>query len=230
MENLKKEFNQEKIIDKIRKVLELSKNNPSEEEAQSAALKAQKLMAEYHISIKEIETEVEGEELTENIVNVGNGNKWKYLLAKVISNNFRCRYFTYNKSKIVFYGFKTDIEIASMTFEYLFKTGNKKANNQYQNLRNQAEREGRWFNGKGIKNCFLIGFVEGIKSVLEKQSTELMIVTPKEVNDGFSERTKSFKTISHKPLNTRSHYANESYNNGFKVGKNTMQNRSIEAM
>ena len=66
MENLNnsnesnKEFNQEKIIDKIRKVLELSKNNPSEEEAQAAALKAQKLMAEYHISIKEIETEVEG--------------------------------------------------------------------------------------------------------------------------------------------------------------------------
>lgn len=36
----------EKIIEKIKKVLELSKNNPSQVEA--AALKAQKLMAEYH--------------------------------------------------------------------------------------------------------------------------------------------------------------------------------------
>lgn len=235
MENLNnsnesnKEFNQEKIIDKIRKVLELSKNNPSEEEAQAAALKAQKLMAEYHISIKEIETEVEGEELTENIVNVGNGNKWKYSLARVISNNFRCRYFTYNNDRIVFYGFKTDVEIASMTFEYLFKIGNKGANNQYQNLRNQADRNGRWFNGKGIKNCFLLGFVEGIKSVLEKQSTELMIITPKEVNDGYAERTEGFKAIKRKPLNTRSYYADESYNNGFMAGKNTMQSRSIEA-
>lgn len=37
----------EKIIAKIKKVLELSRNNPSEEEAKSAALKAQKLMAAY---------------------------------------------------------------------------------------------------------------------------------------------------------------------------------------
>ena len=36
----------EKIIEKIKKVLELSKNNPSIEEAKSAAIKAQRLMAD----------------------------------------------------------------------------------------------------------------------------------------------------------------------------------------
>lgn len=54
----------DKIIEKIRKVLELSKNNPSIEEAKSAALKAQKLMAEYHVSM----TEIEAIEDIENIV------------------------------------------------------------------------------------------------------------------------------------------------------------------
>lgn len=55
--------NTEKIINKIKKVLELSKNNPSEKEAQAAALKAQKLMVEYHISMEE----VSGIEDSENI-------------------------------------------------------------------------------------------------------------------------------------------------------------------
>ena len=40
----------EKIIAKIKKILELSRNNPSKEEAKAAALKAQRLMAEYHLS------------------------------------------------------------------------------------------------------------------------------------------------------------------------------------
>ena len=47
---------EEKIIQTIRKVLELSKNNPSEEEAKSAALKAQELLAKYHIDMKEVES------------------------------------------------------------------------------------------------------------------------------------------------------------------------------
>lgn len=39
-----------KIADKIQKLLALAGNNPSEEEAQAALLKAQELMAEYIIS------------------------------------------------------------------------------------------------------------------------------------------------------------------------------------
>ena len=41
----------EKIIQTIKKVLELSRNNPSEEEAKAAALKAQELLAKLKISI-----------------------------------------------------------------------------------------------------------------------------------------------------------------------------------
>lgn len=38
-----------KIADKIQKLLSLAGNNPSQEEAQAALLKAQKLMAQYNI-------------------------------------------------------------------------------------------------------------------------------------------------------------------------------------
>lgn len=59
--------NSEKIIAKIKKVLELSKNNPSEEEAKSAALKAQRLMAEYHISMSEVEAVEDIDSIVENL-------------------------------------------------------------------------------------------------------------------------------------------------------------------
>lgn len=92
----------EKIIEKVKKVLELSKNNPSAEEAKSAALKAQKLMAEYHISLSEIEAVEDVENISEKQVDVGNGNKWKYFLAEIVAKNFRCKHFYYGKSTVVF--------------------------------------------------------------------------------------------------------------------------------
>lgn len=94
----------EKIIAKIKKVLELSRNNPSEEEAKSAALKAQKLMAEYHISMSEVDEVEDIDSIVEKSVSIGTGSKWKYTLAGIIAKNFRCRHFFYGKSTVVFYG------------------------------------------------------------------------------------------------------------------------------
>ena len=77
----------EKIIAKIKKVLELSRNNPSEEEAKSAALKAQKLMAEYHISMSEVDEVEDIDSIVEKSVSIGTGSKWKYTLAGIIAKN-----------------------------------------------------------------------------------------------------------------------------------------------
>jgi hypothetical protein len=66
-------MDEKKIISTIRKVLELSKNNPSANEAQAAALKAQKLMMKYHISVSQVEIEEENHDITEKRVNAGSG-------------------------------------------------------------------------------------------------------------------------------------------------------------
>lgn len=223
--------NNEKIIEKIKKVLELSKNNPSPEEAQSAALKAQKLMVEYHISLKEVEAVEDVDEITETQVIVGTGNKWKYQLARIIAKNFRCRHFYYGKSIIVFYGHETDTEIAAMTFETLYKVGNKGANNFYQNKRNEAYRNGElyWFNGKGLKNQFLIGYLEGIKSVLDKQCTALMIVTPKEVNESYEKMVETWDMK--RSINTGLRYTrnDEARQRGYETGRNAVENRRLAA-
>ena len=219
--------NSEKIIAKIKKVLELSKNNPSQEEAQAAALKAQKLMAEYHISIKEIDAVEDIDSIVENYVSVGNGNKWKYALSRIVAENFRCKHFYYGKNTVVFYGYEVDTEIAAETFKFLFNTGNKAATSYYNKLRNNAVRDGEYFNGMGIKNCFLVGYLEGIKEELEKQCTALMIVIPKEVEDEYTEKSKDFRKMQNRGLNTTSYYGHQSREEGRRTGKDTMSGRKI---
>lgn len=208
----------EKIIAKIKKVLELSKNNPSEEEAKSATLKAQKLMAEYHIALSEVESVEDIDNIVEKTIDVGMGNKWKYSLAGIIANNFRCKHFFYGKGTVVFYGYEVDTEIAAETFRFLYNAGIKMATSYYSKLRNDAMKNGGNFNGMGIKNCFLVGYMEGIREELEKQCTALMIIIPQKVQDEYSERVKKRRTISSR-MNTSSYYGNKAIEEGRKAGK-----------
>ena len=222
--------NTEKIIEKIKKVLELSKNNPSEEEAKSAALKAQKLMAEYHISMAEIDTIEDVSTIMEKTVDVGMGNKWKYQLARIIARNFRCKYFYYGKSVIVFYGYEEDAEIAAMTFKFLFRIGNKAATNFYQNERNKAMNDCGWFEGKGLKNAFLIGYLDGIKECLDKQCTALMIVIPTKVEEKYTERSANFKVMQNNGLRiSGSALGEQARTEGRRTGRNAMSSRQIAA-
>lgn len=218
----------EKIIEKIRKVLELSKNNPSQAEAEAAALKAQKLMAKYHLSMKEIEAAEEIDCIDENYVHVGSGNRWKYLLADIIARNFRCKYFMYGSVSVVFYGYKEDTAIAALTFEFLFKVGNKAANNYYQKKRKHAIKHQGYFNGSGIKNAFLVGYLEGIEESLEKQSAELMIIVPKEVEESYADVTAGFKKTSNSLSYEDSSGGQKAREEGIKTGKATIRSREIE--
>lgn len=225
----------EKIIEKIKKVLELSRNNPSAEEAKAAALKAQKLMAEYHISMSEVDAVEDVEKIVENRVSVGSGNKWKYQLATIVARNFRCRTFYYGSKIVVFYGYETDTQIAAETFKYLFKTGNVSAGNYYSNTINAYYREvGRGegamhtFDGRGIKNDFILGYMRGISDALDKQCTALMIVTPPEVHESANVILKGSKQIS-ASLQAGSLYAQAARSAGYMKGKEAMSANKLES-
>lgn len=210
----------EKIIGKIKKILELSKNNPSEEEAKAAALKAQRMMMQYHIAMEQLEAASSTlEEIIECCYRTGNGKNYKIGLAQVVANNFRCRTFMYNSDTIVFYGYKTDAEIAKNTFKMLFEVGEKRAISFYNKKRKEEVQEYGYFNGKGVKAAYMIGYVDGIKFELEKQSTALMIVVPEEVRDAYVNRTDGCEKV-YKTVKTSRTYYDESYSNGFVDGKN----------
>lgn len=213
----------EKILEKIEKLLALAGNNPSENEAISAALKAQELMAKYNIELADLE----GKSLEQNIVeetytpkaNCHYVRKWRYTLSQIIAKNFCCKTYSINRDAIAFYGYEKDAKIAVEVFKFLFETGNKLANRYYL----KCKKEGR--DTKGVLNTYLVGFCDGIKEVLDKQCTALMIVVPKEIEEAYTEHSKNFRRMN-TSLTTSSD--GRAYSEGKTDGKATATARSIE--
>lgn len=212
--------NKKIIIEKIKKVMALAENNPNENEAIAAALKAQKLMAEYHIEEKEL-----GLEITErNIESVccaveGKTQKWKIRLGMVLAKNFRCKCYLYGK-EVTFYGFSEDVQICREVFYAMYNIGVKLSDKKKREVRKQTGT------AKNVRNTFCMGFVDGIKSELEKQCTALMIIVPKEVNDKFKIEIEqcSKKTSTRVAVKGSANI----YYDGFNSGKEAIRQRSIE--
>lgn len=211
----------EKIIEKIRKLFALSENNPSEDEAKAAALKAQELLAQYNIAeadIREFDT-TPAEEICEIRVDLA-AKKWKYDLATAVANNFRCKRFYFGKSCVCFYGHKTDATVAAETFKYLFKTGNILAGREVDRVFKETGTS------RDVYNSFCRGFCVGIKQVLDEQCTALMLVTPTDVEEGYAKRSKHMGQL-HYSYN-RGVYR-DVYENGIREGRSAMNSRKLEA-
>lgn len=216
----------EKVIEKIRKLLEMTEENGcSENEAMVAALKAQKLMAEYDIDLIDVKsdsksmTEEIGEERVDTTLKGNFSTKWKIQLASIIAANFRCKVYTCGTNTIVFYGHRSDAKIAGDVFKFLFMTGTKLGVKHYR----QVKKEGK--STRGAATTYLLGFCDGIKEVLGKQCRALMIVTSPEVEEGWLEKSKNF---GHKKTRYNQSYDRDSYEQGKSDGRATANARSLE--
>ena len=223
----------EKIIEKIRKCLELANNNPSEEEAKSAALMAQKLLAKYNISMADVEDVVNDcddivEEVVwfKDLVKWGSARAWKYELAAIVAKNFRCKHFFYGKSGVAFYGHMTDVDVAEEVYAFLFRNGDKLANRLAHKANRETRKNGYGTNTAGVYNSFVRGYMNGLREALDKQCTALMIVVPQDVNDAYAERAKGFGSMKAGMKNTR--YAAEAYSEGCRAGRDAVASRGIE--
>lgn len=212
----------EKILNKIKNLLDLANNNPNENEAIAAALKAQELMAKYNVELDQLDEKKETREIVKEIYYQSGKHemrKWKLGLASIIAQNFRCKVYFLGGKDAVFYGFKEDAKIALQVFTYLYEIGNKFAVRYY----NKCKKEGR--DTRGVMNTYLVGFRDGAAEVLGKQCTALMIVTPKEVTESFDEMSKDWKTATTR-LRMSGNVA--AYSNGKRDGKDIATARSIE--
>lgn len=207
------------IIDRVKKLLNLAdkdKNN-SDAEAEAALLMAQKLMAEHDISIDEASSEkiaYANEECT---------HKWnmgfRKLLATILANNFRCKVW-YRHGNVVFMGHATDARIAREAFEYAYEFILREGNRQY----NKYYQMGR--NTKGVFNSYAKGFLFGLKQKLGEQSVALMIVTPKDVHDKYTEMTAGWKQAGG---GMREDYISpDAFQEGVKDGRTAMNGRRLE--
>lgn len=211
----------EEIIKKIEKLLKLAENNPNENEAMNAALKAQELIAKYNIQMEQIGNDKSSQKIVTEMHKGGKGYKWRYGLATTIARNFRCKMFVLGRDQVVFYGYENDAKAALATFSFLFKVGNKLAAKFYHEYKKQGH------NTRGVLNRYLAGFCKGISEVLDEQCTALMIVTPKEVNEQFKEYSKTFGTM-HSTLRSENHDP-EVYNRGKMDGKDAASSRHLNA-
>ena len=214
---------EDKILEKVKKLLALAGNNPSQAEAEAAAAKAQALLQEYNLTLKDVDGGEE-EALDFTYFETGVDRAWKYDLANVIAKNFRCKCCWWGKSKVGFYGYKHDTEVAASVFEFLFWAIRR-------NLR-KVKKQAMLDRGtaKGVIYSYSTGFIAGIKEVLDAQCTALMIVTPEKVSTGWEVWGKA-NNLKDMPINRRDKkgFNTEDYEKGKVDGRSAMNSRSIEA-
>lgn len=211
----------EDVLEKVKKLFALASNNPSKEEAEIAALKAQELMAEYDLEMSEVNS-VELEK-TEDIAEVPvdvKAKKWKYVLAQIVAKNFKCKCYFYGTDVLVFYGHQTDAHIASETFKFLFNTGNK--------LGNKLAREARERYGyaDNVYNSCVMGFCEGLQDALDEQSVALMVIVPEDVEARYAERSANFVKST---ISAPTAYVGSAFNKGREAGYKAMTSNRISA-
>lgn len=212
----------ENMIEKIKKVLNLSKNNPSEEEGMAAALQAQKLMAKYNIHEDEVTLEEIKEEIGESLVEFKHNAHlfaWYKTLASTVARNFRVKTYLDENKDVVFRGFQEDTRVAAEVYKYLYTLGNKLAGEAYAKNREETG------SGKGAYNSFIVGYLEGIESTLGEQCTALMLVTPKVVEEDY-EVFRAANLQSKKTTITGK--KNQIYEDGLNEGRQAVKSRQLK--
>ncbi len=177
-----------KVIDKIEKLLALSSSS-NENEARAAMLKARELMAKYEIKREQLKDGEQAERPVVNFSSVPFRDEWIHMVSGVIADNFRCRRLAVSRVgsggafRIRFFGYEEDAEICINIFNYAVKVIRKR----FMTLRAIYAEAKREF-GQNEKMNYVLGFCHGLEKNFEEQKAQsksfaLALVTPKAVND-----------------------------------------------
>ena len=211
----------ENVVSLVKKLLSLADSKVNEHEAKVAAMKAQELIAKYNIVISDEDEEANEIETVD--VEVVPGKKWKINLSVLVANNFRCKCFWVGRKRCCFYGYKNDAEVAKEVFSFLFKQGNKCANNlvyKYKVTKGYTE---------GVYKSFIYGYLVGLEQSLGENSKALMLTVSDAVAKGYDEMMKESnpdsKSISGYKGNAS--VIGNAYYKGVQAGKHIMRKREI---
>ncbi|EOF89257.1 TPA: DUF2786 domain-containing protein [Enterococcus faecium] len=204
-----------KIVKKVKGLLAIAKDENKDEESQSAFLMAQRLMIQYDIDKADVlEEGEEAEPIGEESVTVYKKLFWwERTLGQIIAKNFRVKMF-YNskrkngdqrkKSKVVFYGFGKDLELAKemyiLAYEVLLYHSQKYINRWYEDEGIARER----YLTESIKSSYIRGFLGGLEARFEEQVAiltkryEVMVLIPKEVEESYKDYSKEFGVYNSK--------------------------------
>lgn len=212
------------ILDKIRKVLAKSSNNPSKEEAETALLMAQKMMVENGITMQDLNTEKIAKEVIDiDITEKQKTPFWYKKLAKIIADNFKCYSYTqmkYQGSSIKFMGLKQDVETTKEIFYYAVKTITYNYKQYLKNIKNYEIMTNDNTHFTGIKNSYILGYLVGLdekfKEQVNKNQWGLILIKDIDVQNAY--KKMNLKTV-HSSSHIRIDRNSEHKQNGYTQGK-----------
>ena len=191
----------EKVRNKIRKLLNLSGNNPNAQEAEAAFLKAQELLLQYKIEMHEIDGNYDGIKIIQVPSHESVNTPWARALARIFAENFAVMMFYRRmgtRSNIcVFFGQEEDATIACDMYDYAVVWLNKSACNYATKMRNERRIV------KGVKQDYILGFLKGLEDKFNEQvkanaQYALVVVVPPKVKEEYKTLIsgKEFNTVT----------------------------------
>jgi hypothetical protein len=221
----------ESILRKVRKALALAGNNPSEQEAQTAMLMAQRIMAQYGLSIGDVE--VHQDQHKRNVVHKAateyrKNRWWKKRLSAIIAENFRC--YSYNNhrggaSQIRFIGLESDVALAIEVFNYACEAIQYHSTKYRQEMKNR----GHYRDVNRMVNDYLNGYLSGLhqkfKEQVQQNNWGLVLV-----KDALVVKERERMKMKSAPA-VKAHFGQDadSFLRGFEDGKKFDSNRKLIA-
>lgn len=190
---------EDKVMRKIAALLSKTiENGATEQEAMSAAKKAQELIAKYHIDMREY-----SDEESINREDIGFTRSWMHLLATIVAKNMCCEVIStnmkYGKKYLAFIGKDTDRAACLKTYDMLLQTCKKGIQ------REKAKAKAEYGTFKGAEDAYARSFVHAVGKELGKQCRALVLVIPQEVEDKTSEEFPTIKVHRLRPIEYYAH-------------------------
>ena len=226
----------DKIIEKIRNLLELAEDGAHDEESQTALLMAQKLMLKYKISQNQLSDVKPNEIILKSLSFYKRVYWWEKLLVRVIADNFRVMFYLQSnrlphqsgiQRKVVLMGYEEDVELA---YEMFHLAAN--AMKYYATYHVNVEADKTKQSQAELRRAYYQGFIDGLDSKFVEQREQmkqknekfaLVIQTPDEVKQAFHEQVKG--TIRFKQ--PRSNKSVAAYSEGFAKGNKLILNEQF---
>lgn len=208
-------------IRKISKLLALADKDrgASDAEATQALLTAQKYMAQWDVEMAEIEGETPEESVSTQCDHPDNLG-YRCQLATVIARNFKCKTYMLGTT-VVFYGHKSDTQIAKASFEFAYRFIRRAGNRICEQVRKKG------YSARGVFNSYAMGFILGANQALEEQCHALMIITPPDVEEDFEGMSQSWKQYGH-GMREQSSYYGPAYRQGKADGNECFSRKKLQ--
>lgn len=207
------------IANKIQNLLNKTvENGATEEEARSALLLAQKMMAKYNIELeqetgsKDFKCSMEQTKIKPNPRN--------NTLGAIIAESFAVKGILYD-GRWAFFGREANAKAAASALVFIHKTLEA-------GIRRVCREHGLESSQRGAAyyyNAYAMGFITGLKEAMAAQTKALCVVVPEDVNTKFNEK---FPKLGHyRNRGMQYHHDQDAYAQGHRDGRSAMDQRSL---